>query len=372
MSAFASLQPTYMLFPVYMHRRHFITASAAGVLTACASVPSAPSPHPTARVKVRRDRILKSVVGLRPHRDGGFRLERAPFVGKTLIHNYGHSGDGVSLSHGSARIAAEMAHAAPTRETAILGAGVMGLTTARLLAAWGHKVTIYAADMPPDTTSNIAGALILVPHDFNRRNPTRESVQQDKRVTDISNEVWDKFAGLKNYGVKRVETYRLRGAGSGAQVGPDDAFLGRAIRRTRSRVMVDPGIYLAALVRDLQSAGVTFRQAHFNSPADIEALPQKTIVNCTGLGAGQLFLDENVVPVRGQLTLLKPQPEIKYAYLAANPVSTLYMFPRETSIVLGGTRERGKTHLTVDEDTVERMLREHGEMASHLSGTNMA
>ncbi len=81
------------------------------------------------------------------------------------------------------------------------------------------------------------------------------------------------------------------------------------------------------------------------------------------LRAGKLFLDADVVPVRGQLTLLKPQTEIDYSYLAADPISTLYMFPRETSIVLGGTRQRGKTHLSIDGATVERMLREHGKMA---------
>ena len=109
-----------------------------------------------------------------------------------------------------------------------------------------------------------------------------------------------------------------------------------------------------------------FETRRFASAADIGALPQKTIVNCTGLGSGELFLDDDVVPVRGQLTLLKHQPDINYAYLASDPNSTLYMFPRDTSLVLGGTRERGKTHMTVDEETVERMLRSHGEMAGYV------
>ena len=105
---------------------------------------------------------------------------------------------------------------------------------------------------------------------------------------------------------------------------------------------------------------------YFVGHPEIEALQMSFMkAGYTTLGAGKLFLDTNIVPVRGQLTLLKPQAEINYSYLAANPLSTLYMFPRETSIVLGGTRERGKTHLSIDEDTVERMLREHGEMAEY-------
>jgi len=350
-----------------MQRRQFITATAAGLLTACATRPGLETEGNTLPVKVRRDRILKSVVGLRPHRDGGFRLETSPFQDKTLIHNYGHGGDGVSLSHGSGRVAAEMAHATGVRNTAIIGAGVMGLTTARLLAGWGHDVTIFAADMPPNTTSNIAGALIIVPNDFDRPNPTNAMVQQDARVRTISTDIWDSMVDRRGYGVKRIDSYRLNGLGSGANLSPDKQFLGRSIRRHRSRVMVDPNIYLAALVRDLQNAGGTFKTRRFTSASEIEALPQKTIVNCTGLGAGRLFLDDNVVPIRGQLTLLKPQPEIDYAYLAHDPNWLLYMFPRQTSIVLGGTRERGKTHMSIDEATVDRMLRSHGEMAGHVN-----
>ncbi len=348
-----------------MQRRDFIAGLGGAALTACATAPERGiAPH-VMPVKVRRDRILKSVVGLRPHREGGFRLETAPLQGKALIHNYGHSGDGVSLSHGSSHIAAEMAHAASARDTAVIGSGVMGLTTARLLSAWGHEVTIYAADFPPHTTSKIAGAQIIIPRYNNRRAPTKEILEQDARVRTITRNDWESMAGRRGYGVKRVTSYRLRGAESGMRAEPKDVFLGRRIRRRHEAIIVDPGIYLEALLSDIRSAGVRLEPRKFNSANDITALPQKTIINCTGLGAGKLFLDKDVVPIRGQLTLLKPQPEIDYSYLAADPVSTLYMFPRETSIVLGGTRQRGKTHLSIDEATVERMLREHGAMAGY-------
>ncbi len=43
----------------------------------------------------------------------------------------------------------------------MIGSGVMGLTTARLAQEAGFSVTIYAAALPPDTTSNIAGGQFL-------------------------------------------------------------------------------------------------------------------------------------------------------------------------------------------------------------------
>jgi glycine/D-amino acid oxidase-like deaminating enzyme len=46
----------------------------------------------------------KVQVGLRPHRDGGVRLEHEKTTdGIDLIHCYGHSGSGVTLSWGCAK-----------------------------------------------------------------------------------------------------------------------------------------------------------------------------------------------------------------------------------------------------------------------------
>ena len=51
-------------------------------------------------------------------------------------------------------------------------------------------------------------------------------------------------------------------------------------------------------------------------------LPQKTIINCTGFGARDLFGDKSVIPVRGQLAHVVPDPSVHYAMLY-NQVSFL-------------------------------------------------
>src|SRR5687768_11416178 len=120
--------------------------------------------RPLAPVKVARNRIIRTVVGLRPFRPEGF-VVRAERVGnKLLIHNYGHGGSGVTLSWGTSSLALDLAReaaSAPVRRAsstrqkrfAVLGCGVVGLSTARLLQ---HRfqdgpgtVTIYAKDLPP-------------------------------------------------------------------------------------------------------------------------------------------------------------------------------------------------------------------------------
>jgi glycine/D-amino acid oxidase-like deaminating enzyme len=109
-------------------------------------------------VHVDPKRVIREVVGLRPYRRSGFRVEVESLGDKTLIHNYGHGGGGVSLSWGTAQLAVEHALQTPQRRCAVIGCGAVGLATARLLQDRGFAVTIYARELPPNTTSNIAGA----------------------------------------------------------------------------------------------------------------------------------------------------------------------------------------------------------------------
>ena len=50
----------------------------------------------------------------------------------------------------------------------------------------------------------------------------------------------------------------------------------------------------------------------FHSPAELSRLPQKVVINATGYGARALWKDESIVPVRGQIAWLVPQPEVNY------------------------------------------------------------
>ncbi|HCH37251.1 MAG TPA: hypothetical protein DEU67_04440, partial [Acidobacteria bacterium] len=111
-----------------------------------------------AKVKVSSDRIIRTTIGLRPVRQSGFVLKSETIGEKTVIHNYGHGGSGMSLSWGTAHLAVEEALRTGQKKYAVLGAGVVGLSTARLLQRQGYEVTIYAKDLPPCTTSNMSAA----------------------------------------------------------------------------------------------------------------------------------------------------------------------------------------------------------------------
>ena len=85
-------------------------------------------------------------------------------------------------------------------------------------------------------------------------------------------------------------------------------------------------------------------------------------MNCTGLGAKGLFQDEELTPVKGQLTVLAPQPEVNYVAYQHD----LYMIPRRDGILLGGTFERGNWSLEPDPGEKRRILEGHRRIFSQF------
>ncbi len=367
-----------------MKRRDLLLGGgAAGLLAACTtSAPVEPpvAPAPTwnfAPVKTDRSRVIRSVVGLRPFRKPGFRLESQMLGDKTIVHNYGHGGGGVSLSWGCSEMAADLAKQAGRTSIAILGSGVMGLTTARVLQQAGAEVTIYAEAFPPDTTSNVAAAMWYPTTLFERASVPDTFWPVFHQCSRRSFRQFQSFANDPKYGVFWIRQHQLRTRPRRSQEsmpggdavypglvrdGSGDGPFGFPHWEAYHTLMIDPDIYLRALVMDFLGAGGRMVECRFETPEDVLALQQRTIVNCTGLGAAALFGDDDLIPARGQLTLLLPQPEIDYGY-SAYMGGILYMFPRKSAIVLGGSVGKGDWNMEVDQNEVDRMLTGHAALA---------
>ncbi|MEP5187289.1 MAG: FAD-dependent oxidoreductase [Marinomonas sp.] len=308
----------------------------------------------------------RSVVGLRPGRIGGFRLASDKLGEKLVVHNYGHGGDGYTLSWPCARWAADQISKTHPGSVGIIGAGVSGLTTAWLLAQRGINVSIYAEQFSPDTTSNIAGAIILTGPNYRSGENANSGPSDDAINADVI-AGFTPFLIDPRYGVYWIDHFQMRPLRQDGQSTYEE-FLGRRVTSKFRTIMVDPNLYLAALMQDLSAMGVQFWTKKFTTLGDLARLPHTALVNCSGLGAGILFDDENMYPIRGQLTLLKPQPEIDYSYISRQPGGILYMFPRRENIVLGGTHQRGNAHLLPEPDEAERQLRGHAELMASLRG----
>jgi len=128
---------------------------------------------------------------------------------------------------------------------------------------------------------------------------------------------------------------------------------------------VETGRYLRQMTRDVQVAGGRIEVRRFATPADIAALPESLVFNCTGLGSRDLFGDQELHPIRGQLAILEPQPGIRYA--AQGEFG--YMFPRADGILLGGTFERDVWDPTPDPAAIARIVASHKRFFSSFRCT---
>jgi D-amino-acid oxidase len=85
----------------------------------------------------------------------------------------------------------------------------------------------------------------------------------------------------------------------------------------------------------------------FDTPRGLMSIAESVIVNCTGLGSKALFNDDELVPIKGQLTVCIPQPEVKYRAFGrlANGMVAASINPRSDGIVVGNMMERGNWSL---------------------------
>lgn len=338
-------------------------------------------------VRVSADRVIRTVVGLRPHRDAGFRVERETLGSATVVHNYGHGGGGITLSWGSSKLAVDMGLPGHSGPVAVLGSGVIGLTTARLAQDAGYAVTIYTKALPPDTTSNIAGGQWRPTGVYG--DPSKVSDAFTEQYFFACKYAYERFQILTQpkYGVRWMRNYLIDRQPFPQSYGvsdPSDKIrIGHATDALmpESRVLddkenpfrightlqfdsliIEPPMFLDALTEDFRIAGGRLVVGELKTPAEVQALPEKLVFNCTGLGAKALFGDDDLTPIRGQLTFLVPQPEVTYATLFEDT----YMFSRRDGILLGGTYERGNWSLTPDMHTVQQKLKTQAELFASM------
>lgn len=382
-----------------MHRRSFLTqtslAAAAMALGGCAPRTARPQTPPVAgppmrpmfvlpRPRVTWESIIRTTVGLRPFRPAGFVLRAEKLDDKTLIHNYGHGGTGWSLCWGTGTMAAQMALQTGHRRAAVIGCGIVGIATARLLQKRGFETTIYARTVPPDTTSNMALAGFTPTSgmsDTARQTP--EWVAQFQRAVDISYHQWQLLVNPA-VGVTWVDNYVLTDQASSTRnqnpvlpasargemerFGPGEHPFPTLYAFRTPEMRFEPSICLDVFLRDFLLFGGRLAIREFAAPRALAALDEPVIVNCTGLGSRELFDDKELIALKGQLIALKPQADIQYGTNGAmgvvsnSPQAFLHMMPRSDGLILGGTSLRDVWSLEPSEDDRKRVMDKHIEL----------
>jgi D-amino-acid oxidase len=251
----------------------------------------------------------------------------------------------------------------------IVGAGVIGLTTAICVAEAGLTVTVAAAEPPGQTTSVAAGAL-WGPH----------LVGMDDRIARWSAVTRDRLADLAAPRIGAtglagiVRTARGVAATASASAEPPEYASSRTLSRCEpgevpagyaaawrlSAPLIAMPAYLDYLAGRLGRAGGTSAiGARFGTLAEARhfAPEARVIVNCAGYGARDLVGDRELVAVRGQAVVVR-NPGLRDFFVGSGAPGwpLTYLFPHEHVVVLGGTEEAGCDSRDPDPATAARIV----------------
>ncbi|MFG3497462.1 FAD-dependent oxidoreductase [Streptomyces sp. NPDC047928] len=253
----------------------------------------------------------------------------------------------------------------------VVGGGVIGLTTALVLAERGARVRVWSRDPAAGTTSAVAGALWW---------PYRvEPVERVDAWAPVSLRVYERLArDAERTGVRMVPGVHadMEPAGLGPwaarvaglrRVGAGEVPGGYRTGVAATLPLIDMPVHLEWLRSRLVAAAGT---VEIRTVTDLgqAAAEADVVVNCAGLAARELVPDAALRPVRGQLVLVE-NPGVEEWFTAADAASsaTTYYFPQPGRLVLGGTAEDGDSRTAPDRTTaaaiVERCARIRPEIA---------
>ncbi|MFI9616429.1 FAD-dependent oxidoreductase [Streptomyces sp. NPDC052023] len=256
-------------------------------------------------------------------------------------------------------------------EVIVVGGGVIGLTTAVVLAERGRRVRVWTRDPLERTTSAVAGALWW---------PYRiEPIKAARGWALRSLDVYEELAGRPGEtGVRLVE-------GVMGDTGPDETGSWTAGRLEGLRAatpeeyggpvglwarlpLVDMSTHLPWLRDRLGAAGGEVEERTVSALAEADA---PVVVNCTGLGARELVPDASVRPVRGQLVVVE-NPGIHTWIVSKDAAGGIaHVFPHPGRLVLGGTSEEDAWSRSPDPAVAEAIVRRCAALRPEVAGARV-
>ena len=329
--------------------------------------------------RVSMDAVIRSIAGLRPYRPSGFRVESEKFDNKVVVHNYGHGGGGITLSWGSSALAVRETLGMEHRDVAVVGGGIMGLTSARLLQDAGWKVTIYTKNVARHSTSNVGAGQWSPVSVYDPDVATEAFKSRLEWAARVSHHAQTNLGG-PDYGIRWLENYFLNIDPFDEEEGipfladlfpykrtlqPDEHPFPVPYVNVLVTMQVDPAVFLRRVTDDFYQAGGRMVIRNFEDRAQVLALEEPVIFNCTGLGAKALFGDDELTPVKGQLVFLPPDLDVDYCTIGGGE-RLLYMLSRSDALVLGGTTKKGDWSTQPEPDETERIVTGHQRLFANF------
>jgi D-amino-acid oxidase len=245
-------------------------------------------------------------------------------------------------------------------EILVIGAGVMGLSSAVLLERAGIRTRIWAREVAPNVTSCIAPAFW---------EPFR--VEPEHLVS-----VWGRAAFAEFFRMAREapETGILlrRGRSVFAQDVPDPWWHDCVPEYRRlsaselprgycggfawTTAIIETPIYMPWLMRQYERLGGTIERRRLVDLSEALAAA-RIVVNCSGLGARELVRDPAIYPSRGQLVRVEQFGLEEFFIDEGRSDGLAYIIPRSKDIILGGTAEDHVETLEPDAATADAIMR---------------
>jgi D-amino-acid oxidase len=233
----------------------------------------------------------------------------------------------------------------------VVGAGVVGLTTAVCLRSVGVEADVVARDAPEATTSAVAAALWY---------PYR-ALPAD-RVTAWSAATYEELSRLSG----RAGVRMLAGTEVLDPDAPDPWWRDAVpdLQRTDAGLrfiapVIDMSVHLPWLVERLRTLGGRIERRALASLDDLDA---DAVVNCAGLGARELAGDRSLSAVRGQIVRVAAPDVTEWLVDQRDADRLVYVVPRERDVVLGGTAQEGDEDGEPDPATTDAIRARCAEM----------
>ena len=266
-------------------------------------------------------------------------------------------------------------------DVVVVGAGVIGLTTAICIAEAGLTVLVISAEQPRQTTSAAAGALwgphlVGLDERIGRWAAVTLERLQELRAPRVGASALAGIAravpGMAATATADGEPPEYAAAGSLTPCRPGDVPAGYAAAWQLTAPLIAMPDYLDYLAERLSRAGGSMTAGSaLRSLADArdQAPEARVIVNCAGYGARDLVPDPEVTAVRGQAVVVG-NPGITEFFVGSGATDwpLVYLFPHDDIVVLGGTEEHGSTNREPDPGTAERIVAACAAIRPELRG----
>ncbi len=244
-------------------------------------------------------------------------------------------------------------------QVAVLGTGVVGLSTALVAQQRGWNVTLYTDRLPLRTTS-VKAAASFKPY----------AVGYDERTQRLLEDSWTAFekvlvqadaaAGVRKHihweasSVPRPRADYLSVMQQVRILERPEVPGGYAFGWHYRTFFIDMPLYLPWLMAQFEknNGRVVVVERQFTDLEQLACLPADIVFNCSGLGSRQLCHDPRLIPVKGQVAVVASQPDMDWSINADG----FSVYPRKTETLLGGTTEHNVDTETVDSGALHLII----------------